>query len=334
MKVTEAEGKVMEVFRHAQGPLALLNGLFGGRIAPFITQFSERQNAFLPLGCTRTSRSSQRLRERITMLGRPSLGRGGRVAGATAVAVVGLTLGYTAWAQQPERPATETPAPPEAAWTPTADAPEGAMTPGLEGQRHDLFIERAQEGDIDIVFFGATETEMWLWQNRGRSVWDQAFGSLEAANFGTQGTQPATLLWRMQNGELAGYQAKLVVLQTGRAGATDASRAQFVANYAAIVTEIRARQPHATILLVAPLPRGGLGLAPWRQRAESNAAVFAQLIDDETVFYINLGERFFLPDGSFNREMWSSDLNNRGTQKAAFEVWAEELQPWLDRYVR
>lgn len=291
-------------------------------------------SAVLPLGCTWTSRSARRLGERITMLGRPSLGRGGSVAGAAAVAVVGLALGYAAWAQQPERLVTETESLPEAVWTPTADAPEGAISPGLEGERHDLFIERAQEGDIDLVFFGTTETEMWFWQNRGRSVWDQAFGSLNAANFGTQGTQPATLLWRMRNGELAGYQAKLVVLQTVNPGETDASRTRWVASYAPIIAEIRARQPQARILLMAPVPRGGTNLAEWRQRAASDAAVFAQLVDDETVFYFNIGERFYLPDGSFNGETWSSDVNNRGTQRAAFELWAEELQPWLDRFVR
>jgi len=48
--------------------------------------------------------------------------------------------------------------------------------------------------------------------DRGQTVWDQAFGSRKAANFGTQGSGAESLLWRMQNGELDGYQAKVVVL--------------------------------------------------------------------------------------------------------------------------
>ena len=43
---------------------------------------------------------------------------------------------------------------------------------------------------------------------------DRAFGSVAAANFGSQGTRVESLLRRMQHGELDGYQAKLVVLQT------------------------------------------------------------------------------------------------------------------------
>jgi hypothetical protein len=39
----------------------------------------------------------------------------------------------------------------------------------LDGQGQRCFIKRAQAGDIDIVFFGITETEMWMWRDRGRS---------------------------------------------------------------------------------------------------------------------------------------------------------------------
>src|SRR5690606_13474750 len=114
----------------------------------------------------------------------------------------------------------------------------------------------AQAGNIDLVFFGTTEAEMWWWPRRGRSVWDRAFGSLEAANFGSQGTRPESLLWRMQNGELDGYRAKLIVLQAGANANMPADGAELVTRYAALIDEIRLRQPQAKVLLFAPLPRG------------------------------------------------------------------------------
>ena len=43
--------------------------------------------------------------------------------------------------------------PPGPVWTRAAEAPEGLLTP-REVELHDRFIERAQAGDIDIVFFG------------------------------------------------------------------------------------------------------------------------------------------------------------------------------------
>jgi beta-lactamase regulating signal transducer with metallopeptidase domain len=305
---------------------------------------------FVPLGCTWTSRSGKRLGERIALLGRPSLTRRGAIAGAGAVAVMSLALGYAAWAQQPERVVTEV-ARPDAVWTPTANAPGGTLAHDLEGQRHDFFISLAKKGDIDIVFFGTTETEMWWWPQRGRAVWDEAFGSLEAANFGSQGTNPKSLLWRMQNGELDGSEAKLVVWQTWGPGGTlvrDDGGSDVGAIYGPIIAEIRARQPQAKILLVAPVPRGlpsqripsldAVGQSErdeWRQAAAEYAAALAPLVDNETVFYADIGERFYRPDGSYNREMWGMPgAAGVGIQPPAYEIWAEELEPWIDRFVR
>ena len=72
------------------------------------------------------------------------------------------------------------------------------------------------------------------------------------------------------------------------------------------------------ILLSAAFPRGQLDRAHWREVAEENSAVYRKLADEQTVFYVNIGERFFLPDGSHNQEMWrfpplSGDVNV-GTQ--------------------
>jgi hypothetical protein len=236
-----------------------------------------------------------------------------RAVAVAAAIVAGLALGHTAWAQ-----------PPQAVRTPTADAPKGLLTPH-EGERHDRFIERARAGDIDIVFFGSTETEMWLWPDRGRRVWDQTFGSLKAANFGSQGTRFASLLWRMQNGELDGYQAKLVVLQAQIGGFDD-----YTTHYAAIIAEIRARQPQARILLFGVFPRYQTHTEPLL----ANAAL-AALGDDKTVSFIDFSDRFFRPDRTFNSGMWTiSGPPNAGMQELAFKVWAEEIQPWLDRFVR
>ena len=99
---------------------------------------------------------------------------------------------------------------------------------------------------------------MWLWPDRGRSVWDQAFGSRKAADFGTQGTRFESLQWRMRNGELNGYQAKVVVLQFPASGFLIPQRAAPILSQKGLRSsrEVRARQPQARILLFAAFPRG------------------------------------------------------------------------------
>lgn len=246
--------------------------------------------------------------------------------GAIAI-LIDLASGGAAWAQQ----AAQTPASPRAVWTSTKDAPKGLLT-ALEGEHHDRFIERAQKGDIDIVFFGTTDTEMWSWADRGRPVWDRVFGSLKAANFGSQGTRPESLQWRMRNGELDGFRAKLVVLQAHGDDDTVISNGKFdyyVAQYAATIAEIRARQPQARILLFASFPRSAVHAGRLANPALS------KLGNNETVFFIDLSDRFFRADGSHNDDMWRmSGPPDAGIQTPAFEVWAESLRPWLDRFVR
>jgi beta-lactamase regulating signal transducer with metallopeptidase domain len=293
--------------------------------------------AFLPLGCTWTSRSGKRLGQRIALLGRPALSRRGAVAGAVIVATFGAALGYAAWAQQPDRVVTQV-SRPAAVWTPSAQAPAGTLAHALEGQRHDKFIDLAQRGNIDLVFFGTTTAEMWWWPDRGRGVWDRELASLKAANFGAQGTHPESLVWRMQNGELDGYEAKLVVLSelgpnTG-------------AGYAAVVAAIRARQPQAKILLLAAFPRGFESLQEWRAKSAETAAAYSGLVDNATVFYDDFGERFYDSAGNYQANMWRSGVatlfspgpsasdNGVGAQVPLFELWADGLQPWLDRFVR
>jgi hypothetical protein len=242
----------------------------------------------------------------------------------TMAALVAVALCQAARAQAPQP-----------VWTPSANAPAGTLTHELEGRRHDRAIDLARQGGIDVVFFGTTGTEMWSWPDRGRGVWDRAFASIKAANFGSQGTQPKSLLWRMQNGELAGFRAKLVVLElsfnTSRTAAADG--AATVRDWTPIVAEIRARQPQAKILFFAPFPRGEHARDDWRAIAKDEAAAFAQLVDDGTVFYADIGERFYRPDGSYDRDLFSPS-GSAGMQPAAFEIWAEELRPWLDRFVR
>ncbi len=291
--------------------------------------------AFLPLVCTWPSGSSANLKERITLLTHPSPGRRAGFVGAALILMLGGASGFAAWAQQPAQLAL-----PEAVWTHSAEAPEGMLTP-REVTLHDQFIELAQAGDIDIVFFGRTNTEMFRWPDRGRPVWDRTLGLRKAANFGSQGTNPQSLLWRMQNGELDGFRAKIVVLEAFGAPAPQTaesadSRDELIAAYTPIIAELRARQPQAKILIMATFPRGQLSLERWRLLAGENAAAHTDLVDHETVFYLDISERFFLPDGAHNQAMWRypplSGMSNVGIQAPGFEAWAEELEPWLDRF--
>jgi beta-lactamase regulating signal transducer with metallopeptidase domain len=271
--------------------------------------------AFLPLGCTWTSPSAKRMGERIRMLARPSLGRSRATSGAGAVAILGAALGYAAWAQQPERQVVKV-----AGW----NTPAGLLSP-IQAFRHEQFLPRAKAGNIDVVFFGDSDAEFWLWNDRGRSVWDNAFASFRAADFGSQGAGTKSTLWRMQHGELDGYRAKAVVLYALGVADSGHDVDEIVEGHEAIIAEIHKRQPEAKILLVANVRKWFPTLS---FLADVNTRL-AKLADDKTIFFIDFTDRFKEPDGSINSEMFSIGMREPG-----FEVWAEEIKPWLDRFGR
>src|SRR6185295_15857895 len=47
-----------------------------------------------------------------------------------------------------------------AVWTPASVAPKNLLTV-VQARNHDSFIDRARAGNIDLVFFGTTDTAMW-----------------------------------------------------------------------------------------------------------------------------------------------------------------------------
>jgi hypothetical protein len=94
----------------------------------------------------------------------------------------------------------------------------------------------------------------------------------------------------MRNGELDGYRAKLVVLQAHGDADTVISNGKFdsyVAQYAAIIAEIRARQPQARILLFGFFPSQCQFMRASGERSAERAR------HNDTVYFVDISDRFF-----------------------------------------
>jgi beta-glucosidase len=125
-----------------------------------------------------------------------------------------------AFAQAPTAPAGA--AAPQAAAAPRP-APSPANVPfhnERNDARHQTFVDIAKKGDIDLLFVGDSITDWFYWprgggEATGGKVWEANFAPLKAANFAIAGDTTQGVLWRMQNGELSGFKAKLIVLMLG-----------------------------------------------------------------------------------------------------------------------
>jgi lysophospholipase L1-like esterase len=121
-------------------------------------------------------------------------------------------------------------------------------------QRHTGFLDdiKKMHGTINLVFVGDSITDGW--RGTGASVWQKSFAAHKALNLGISGDRTEHVLWRLQHGELDGYEARLFVIMIGTNNGDPAP--DVAEGIKAILAEIRGKQPQANILLLGIFPRG------------------------------------------------------------------------------
>src|SRR2546423_4000168 len=160
--------------------------------------------------------------------------------------------------------------------------------------RHQSFLDVAKGGNIDLLFVGDSITDWFYWPRggaatlTGRAVWDATFAPLKAADFAIAGDTTQGALWRMQNGELEGFKAKLIILMLGTNNTNSNPVAQIIDGDRLIIEEFKKQQPQAKVLVLGVFPRNAARSA--EQTAVLNATIkavnagLAQLADNKQVF--------------------------------------------------
>jgi lysophospholipase L1-like esterase len=241
---------------------------------------------------------------------------------AALLVLAGLLLGgLTAWAQDVRK----------------ADNPCVKPVPRDQERwqkRHARIVERARQGDVDVLFLGDSITQGWEGKG-GNEVWKEKFEPLKAANFGIGGDRTEHVLWRITEGkELEGINPKAVVLMIGTNNMGSNTAAQIAEGVGAIVAELRKLRPTAKILLLGIFPRNS-GTNPKGEKVVSgrvSEAVrdkinytnekIAKLADGKSVRYLDIGDRFLNKDGELTREIMPDLLHLSG---AGYKIWAEAI---------
>ena len=246
-----------------------------------------------------------------------------------AAAIAWLAAPLDGWAQQPATapaPAAPVQTPPAATAAP-ARAPQ-PITPATEPRprddaRHQSFLQVAKAGDIDLLFVGDSITDWWRQPQRGLPEWEKSFAPLKAANFGIAGDTTQGVLWRMQNGELEGFKAKLIVLMLGTNNINRNPNAEIAEGDKLIVQEFRKRQPQAKVLILGVFPRGADPANPFRPAIKEINGHLAQLADGKDVFYMDIGDKFLDPDGTLSTEIMPDGLH---PNLKGYGIWAAAIK--------
>ena len=143
-------------------------------------------------------------------------------------------------------------------------------------------------------------------------------------NLGRSMEQAAHLLWRLDHINCEGAQAKLIVLMIGsNDGACSFSSQDVSAGVGAVVAKLREKMPQAKVLVMSILPRGNSPKAKQQAFTKINPSI-AKLADGKDVFYLDICEKYFRPDGTVNSELLGDLCHPTGK---GYEIWAEAMEP-------
>lgn len=204
---------------------------------------------------------------------------------------------------------------------PSATAPEGREDARWQERHHEL-VERARQGNVDLLFLGDSITQGW----NNNKVWKTYYEPRHAANFGVNGDRTQHILWRIDNGEVDGLEPKGVVLLAGTNNLSDYSPDEVSEGVAAIIGELRRRFPTARILLLAIFPRGREPGAI-RDKVRATNERLARLADGDHVRFLDIGKAFLNDDGSISPEIMPDYLH---PNRKGYQIWAEAMEPTLE----
>ena len=198
--------------------------------------------------------------------------------------------------------------------------------------RFDAKRELAATGGYDVVFLGDSITHNW--EGPGKNVWAKHFaeGPFRAINLGIGGDRTEQVLWRLDHGQMDGLDPKAIVLMigtnnTGHRPLFQESPTDTILGVQSILDRLAAKFPKAKVILHPIFPRGATTNDPLRVRNDLVNRGLVRLTNGRNVLWCDFNARLVTADGTLERTM-AKDLLHPG--EAGYEIWAEELRPYLD----
>ena len=203
----------------------------------------------------------------------------------------------------------------------TAEEPNTTKPAEKDAPRHTGFLAdiKKMNGNVELVFVGDSITDGW--RGGGKSVWQKYFSKEHPLNLGISGDRTEHVLWRMKNGELDGYKARLFVIMIGTNNGGD-SAADVAAGVTAIVKEIKDKQAQAKILLLGIFPRSEKPDAT-RQKNDGVNKIIAKLDDSgKTLKYMDIGDKFLTADKTLSKDIMPDFLH---PNLKGYDIWAKAI---------
>ena len=199
-------------------------------------------------------------------------------------------------------------------------------------QRHYAKLADVSNGAAKVVFIGDSITHYW--ETAGRFQVQNHFtdNGCKVLNLGTSGDRTENVLWRLDHGELDGYEAKCILLMigtnnTGHFSREDEPPSDTILGVRAVLRKIREKQPKAVVVLTAIFPRGRSVSDPCRVRNAIVNKEIQKFCNGRQVFWCDFNDQFLTPDGLLPREYFPDRLH---PASIGYEIWYSAVKPYID----
>lgn len=209
--------------------------------------------------------------------------------------------------------------------------PDSASTPFLKSSNEKPAKLTRSPGNYDLLLIGDSITRRW---NRGNAVTKQ-FAPWKVLALGHEGEHTENILYRLQNGELEGVKARVVMILIGtnNIGHTNDEPAWIAAGVKQIVATVRTKIPGARVLIMGIFPRGFQAVNPktgkpdaTRQRIFGTNQLLAGLADGKDIAFLDIGNKFLDDQGMLSKELFPDALH---PSAAGYGIWLENARPKL-----
>ena len=193
---------------------------------------------------------------------------------------------------------------------------------GRPFEKRDAIVDG--DGEYDVVMVGDSITHRWEREGgEGRELFAELRKTYRILNLGIGGDQTQHVLWRLANGELEGYKAKMftVMIGTNNGGSDVAGIAEGVRR---IVALIRERHPESKVVLMPIFPRNAKPDDKMRVANEKVNAIIAKIPDGKDVIWLDFNKNFLKEDGTLTKEVMNDLLH---PNEKGYQIWLDAILP-------
>lgn len=202
---------------------------------------------------------------------------------------------------------------------------------------HARINAKVQQGNVDLILLGDSITDKW----RKVPSQNRFFGKWDTVNAGISGDKIQHLLWRLDNGNLAGIQPKVavVLIGTNNSNEDDHTAEEIAEGIAAVVCKLRTALPQTKVLLLGIFPRGSYeqrtdeslkaaGMNPQWEKNDKASMLASRMADGDRVVYLNINQAFLDEAGRLSRDVMPDLLH---PNEKGYELWGNAMMPVLEK---